>query len=161
MDLSDRELFDLARYAFTRLDGAWFLGAAEKLGVETAWELDVEAWRRFAYVLGKRIKSELIPEPVWPDSFLDAMAVFSRLLMIGGREVTVKDGVITVRVTDCEMRRMIVKAGVAECGIATTATYQSMAEGIFGKDVGITVEHTKNLDRGDDICEVCIARDKS
>jgi hypothetical protein len=33
-----------------------------------------------------------------------------------------------------------------------------MARGLFGKDFGIEVRHTKNLNRGADCCEVVIAR---
>src|SRR5512143_637979 len=36
-------------------DGCWFLGAEERLGMETAIELDGLSWKRFAAVEAKRI----------------------------------------------------------------------------------------------------------
>ncbi len=158
MDVSHEELFKLAQYAFTRLDGAWFLAVADKLGREAAWEADVAAWRHLAYVLGKRIKAELIPEPVWPESLAAAMEIFSRLMMIEGRETTIDDERVIVTTTDCEVQRMIAKAGVADCGIATKVTYQGLAKGLFGKDFKIVVEHPTNLNAGDEVCEVIVRR---
>ena len=48
--------------------------------------------------------------------------------------------------------------GVAGCGIATIATYKGIARGLFGKDMEISVEHTRNLNQGDPYCEVVITR---
>jgi hypothetical protein len=73
-----------------------------------------------------------------------------------GREVKVDSDTITVRVTDCETQRAIAKAGVADCGIVTVQTYQELIRGLFDKDMGVTVEHTKNLNRGDECCEVVV-----
>jgi len=57
-------LLDLARYAFLRLDGAWFIAAAEKCGVETATDLDIRAWEMFSERLAKknRVKNEYTGE---------------------------------------------------------------------------------------------------
>ncbi len=152
------QLFEIAQLFVTRLDGAWFLAAADKLGVQTAFELDVEAWKRFSYVLGKRLAADFLPEPTWPDTFLTALAVMSRIMRIEGREVTVNGDLITIRVTDCETQRMIAKAGVADCGIATIQSNQGLAKGLFGKDTEIFVKHAKNLNHGDDCCEVLISQ---
>jgi hypothetical protein len=76
--LSEREMLELAQFAFARMDGAWFLALARELGTEAAWKMDVEAWKQFSYV--------------------------------------------------------------------------------FGKDMKISVEHTKNLNRGDELCEVVISK---
>ena len=158
VNLSDKQLLELAQYAFVRMDGAWFLALAREMGVETAFRMDVEAWKQFSYVFGKRIRKEFIPEPVWPDSFLECMEILTRILKIEGREVEIDKGTITVRVTDCEVQKAIAKAGVADCGIATIATYKGVAMGLFGKEIEISVEHTKNLNQGDPFCEVVIAR---
>jgi len=156
VDLSDEQLLELAQYAFVRMDGAWFLALAREMGVDTAFRMDVEAWKQFSYVFGKRIRKEFIPEPVWPESFLDAMEILTRILKIQGREVEMGKDTITVRVTDCEIQKAIAKAGVADCGIATIATYQGVAMGLFGKEKEIFVEHTRNLNQGDPWCEVVI-----
>ncbi|MFC1580367.1 DUF6125 family protein [Thermodesulfobacteriota bacterium] len=158
VDLSNEQLLELAQFAFVRMDGAWFLALARELGVETAFKMDVEAWKQFSYVFGKRIRKEFIPDPVWPESFMEAMEILTRILKIEGREVEIDQDNITIRVTDCEVQKAIAKAGVADCGIATIATYKGVARGLFGKDMEISVEHTKNLNQGDPFCEVVITR---
>jgi hypothetical protein len=65
---------------------------------------------------------------------------------------------ITVQVTDCENQKAIAKAGIADCGIVTVQSYQGLMRGLFGKEMGVLVQHTKNLNQGDDCCEVVISR---
>jgi hypothetical protein len=156
--LTDDQLLELTQYAFIRMDGAWFLALAKKFGIQTAWEMDVAAWKQLSYLLGKRIRKNYISDPTWPDGFLDALQIFSSVLKMKGREVRVDDDTITVRVTDCETQRAIAKAGVADCGIVTVQSYQELIRGIFDKDMGVTVEHTKNLNRGDECCEIVVKK---
>jgi hypothetical protein len=66
----------MAQFLSVRMDGAWFLALAREFGVETAWKMDVEAWKQFSYVFGQRIKQDFIPDPKWPDSFLEATDIF-------------------------------------------------------------------------------------
>ncbi len=156
MKLTTEQLLEIAQYSFVRMDGAWFMALARKLGKETAWEMDVEAWKQFSYVLGKKIRKDIIPNPVWPDSFLEALEILSKVVKIEGRKVYVESDTITVQVTDCENQKAIAKAGIADCGIATVHTYQGLMKGLFGKEMDVLVKHTKNLNRGDDCCEVVI-----
>jgi hypothetical protein len=158
VNLSTEQLLEIAQYSFVRMDGAWFLALAGKLGKEAAWEIDVEAWKQFSYVFGKKIRKDIIPNPVWPDSFLDTIEILSRVLKIEGREVSVKSDSITIRVTDCETQKAIAKAGIADCGIVTVQTYQGLMRGLFGKEMDVVVQHTKNLNQGDDCCEVVISK---
>ena len=158
MNLSIEQLFEIAQYSFIRLDGAWFMALAGKLGKEVAWEMDVEAWKQFSYVFGKNIRKNVIPNPVWPESFLDVLEILSKVLKIEGRRVFVGPNQITVQVTDCENQKAIAKAGIADCGIVTVQTYQGLMRGLFGKEMGVFVQHTKNLNQGDDCCEVVISK---
>lgn len=158
MNLSPEQLLEIAQYSFVRMDGAWFLALAKKLGKETAWEIDVEAWSQFSYVFGKKIKKDIIPNPVWPESFLDMLDIFSKVLKIEGREVFVEPDIIIIRVTDCETQKAIARAGIADCGIVTVQTYQGLIKGLFGKEINVSVQHTKNLNQGADCCEVIISR---
>jgi hypothetical protein len=73
-----------------------------------------------------------------------------------GRSVSMEGNVIIVRVTDCDIQKAVAKAGIVDCGIATVETYKGMAHGLFGKETDIVVRHTKNLNHGDDFCEVMI-----
>ncbi|MHB8138537.1 MAG: DUF6125 family protein [Smithellaceae bacterium] len=158
MNLSHEQMMEIAQHAFTRMDGAWFLALAKKFGIETAWEMDVEAWKQFSYVFGKNLRKKYIQNPVWPESFLDAMDIFSRVLKIEGRKIVIKDDTITVRITDCETQKAIAKAGVADCGIVTVHTYEKILAGLFDNEINVHVAHTKNLNHGDDCCEVVITR---
>lgn len=158
MKPTNDQILELTQYAFVRMDGAWFLALAKKFGIETAWEMDVAAWKQVAYLLGKQIRKKYISNPTWPDSFLDALQIFSKVLKMEGREVKVDSDTITVRITDCETQRAIAKAGVADCGIVTVQSYQELIRAVFDKDMGVTVEHTKNLNRGDECCEVVVKK---
>jgi len=158
MNLSTEQLLEIVQYSFVRMDGAWFMALARKLGKEVAWEMDVEAWKQFSYVFGKKIRKDMIPNPVWPESFLEALAILSKIMKIEGRKVFIESDAITVQVTDCENQKAIAKAGIADCGIATVQTYQGLMKGLFGKEMDVSVKHTKNLNQGDDCCEVVISR---
>jgi len=158
MNLSTEQLLEIAQYSFVRIDGAWFMALAKKLGKKTAWEMDVEAWKQFSYVFGKKIRKDVIPKPVWPESFLAALEILSKIVKTEGRKVSVGSDIITVQVTDCETQKAIAKAGIADCGIATVHTYQGLIKGLFGKEMDVSVKHTKNLNQGDDCCEVVISR---
>ena len=158
INLTHEQTMEIAQHAFVRMDGAWFLAMAKKFGIETAWEMDVEAWKHFSYVFGKNIRKNFIPHPVWPESFLNVMDILSKVLKIEGREITVEGDRIIVRVTDCETQKAIAKAGVADCGIVTVQTYQGIIKALFDNSVEAHVAHTKNLNRGDACCEVIITR---
>jgi len=158
MDLSTEKLIDIAQFAISRLDGAWFMSVAKEIGIDTAWEMDVAAWKQFSYVFGKRLNKDLIPDPVWPQSFIEAIDILSKVLKIEKREIEMGEGTITVRAKDCEIQKAIAKAGIADCGIVTIQTYQGIAAGLFGKEFNISVEHTQNLNHGDECCEVVISR---
>jgi hypothetical protein len=158
MKLTNDQILELTQYAFIRMDGAWFLAMAKKFGVQTAWEMDVAAWTQVAYLLGKQIRAKYIDNPTWPVGFLDALQIFSTVLQMEGREVILAGDTITVRITDCETQRAIAKAGVADCGIVTVQSYQGLIRGVFGQDMGVTIEHTKNLNRGDEYCEVVVKK---
>jgi hypothetical protein len=158
LKLTDEEIIALLQYSFVRMDGAWFMGLAKTHGIKTAWDADVEAWKQFSYVFGKKLRNEHIKQPVWPESFLEAMEIFSKVLKIEGREVSIEEDRIVIRVTDCETQKAIAKANVADCGIVTVHTYQGLVKGLFDKDFDIEVEHTQNLNHGDPCCEVVIKR---
>jgi len=158
MNLSNEQLLEIAQYSFIRMDGAWFMALARKLGKKTAWEMDVEAWKQFSYVFGKKMRKDIIPNPTWPESLLEALEILSKILKIEGRKVFVESNTITVQVTDCENQKAIAKAGIADCGIATVHAYQGLIRGLFGKEMDVVVKHTKNLNQGDDCCEVVISK---
>jgi hypothetical protein len=158
MNLTNEQMLEIAQYSFTRMDGAWFLALAKKFGVETAWEMDIEAWKQFSYVFGKNIRKNYISNPVWPDSVTEAFDIFSNVVKTKGREVSVSSNTIIIRTTDCETQKAIAKAGIADCGIATVQSYEGIISGLFDKNINVGVAHTKNLNHGDDCCEIIITK---
>jgi len=157
MNLSTEQLLELAQFSFLRIDGAFVMALERKFGKETAWEMDIEAWKQFSYVFGKRIRKDFIPNPVWPKSFLNLLDIFYQVMKVEGREVIVDSDKITIRVTDCEFQKAIAKAGIADCGIVTVQNCEGLFRGLFGKEVDVLVQHTKNLNQGDDFCEIIIS----
>ncbi|HNW29306.1 MAG TPA: DUF6125 family protein [Spirochaetota bacterium] len=81
MKLSDEEQRGLSQVSFARMDGAWFMAVAKKFGIDAAWEMDVEAWKQFSYVMGKHIRKKHDTEPRWPSSFLSIMFLCYRLVL--------------------------------------------------------------------------------
>jgi hypothetical protein len=158
MNLTNEQIMEIAQHAFTRMDGAWFLALAKKFGIVTAWEMDIEAWKQFSYVFGKNIRNNYIANPIWPQSFIETMDIFSTVLKIEGREVSLNDDRIIIRATACETQKAIAKAGVADCGIVTVLSYEGIIGGLFDKEIVVSVAHTKNLNHGDDCCEVIITK---
>lgn len=158
MHFSDQQIIEVAQHAFIRMDGAWFLALAKKFGIQTAWEMDVEAWKQFSYVFGKNLRKRYLSDPVWPDSFLDALEVFFTILKMEGRKLSVQDGKIIIRITDCETQKAIARAGVADCGIVTIQSYEGIIKGLYDNKICVHVAHPKNLNHGDDCCEVIIDR---
>lgn len=157
MNISKAQLLEMAQFSIIRMDGAWFMVLARELGVDTAWKMDVEVWKQFSYVFGKKIKKDFISDPKWPDSFLDATEILFKMLKIEGRKIINDKGTITIQVTECEVQKAIAKAGIADCGIATVQTYKGIVRGLFGKNVNVDVKHTKNLNHGDECCEVVVS----
>jgi len=158
MKLTHEQIHDLSQYSFIRMDGAWFLGVAKKYGIDAAWELDKEAWKQFSYLFGKRVRADHIPDPVWPESFIDAVDILSTLFKIKDRSVVLENNSVVIRATDCETQKAIAKAGVADCGIVTVETYKNLVKGLFSGGIEIDVAHTKNLNQGADCCEVIITK---
>jgi hypothetical protein len=161
MKISDEQMLALSRHAFVRMDGAWFLSAAKRFGIDAAWQLDVDAWTQLAYVMGKRMRAELFPEPSWPGDFSAAIDIFMKILDIPGRDILAEGDAVRIVVTDCNVQKAIAKAGIADCGIVTVQTYANMVRGLFGKDFAVQVRHVKNLNHGDPRCEVEIVREKA
>jgi hypothetical protein len=86
-------------------DGSWFLAAEEKLGMETAIELDRESWRRFSVVEARRIMEALaIPEGGGLQAL--RMALNYRLYaMVNEQAATwTEDGALEFRMVECRVQ---------------------------------------------------------
>jgi len=53
--VSPKELLELCSRSINTMDGLWFLAVESEYGFETALELDLEVWRNFSLIHGKRL----------------------------------------------------------------------------------------------------------
>lgn len=161
MDLE--ALLDLATYAFLRLDGAWFIAAAEKHGVGAATDLDVVAWETFSERLARRIVSKLNLHGEFCQVLPVVARVQQRLMRVKGEFSYIDENRVIFRVNDCEVWKMVSKVWTSEtapCYKVTQGSLRGMLKGAFpGMD--FTISHDKKIPLGDSCCEVEIVRKNS
>jgi len=162
-EIDSEALLDLATYAFLRLDGAWFIAAAEKYGVGAATDLDVRAWETFSERLAKRIVSKLHLQGEFCQVLPVVARVQQRLMRIKGEVSCIDENRAIFRVNDCEVWKMVSKVWTREtapCYKVTQASVRGMLKGAFpGTD--FTISHNKKIPLGDSCCEVEIVKKDS
>ena len=156
LDLDPEMLFELMRYAFLRIDGAWFIASAEKFGVETATEIDIKAWEMFSERLGRRIASVAnLKEPL-SQAVSRLMKIQNTLMNMNTEIIVVSEEKIIHRVFDCEVWKMVQKKWEKDqfpCHKVTLATIKGLLKGAFPEKEFI-LEHKKKIPLGDPYCEV-------
>jgi hypothetical protein len=156
LEADSEMLLELARYAFLRLDGAWFLAIAEKYGVEIATELDVRAWEQFSERLAKKIVSLANLQGKFSEVFPKLMSIHSKLMNMN-REIFVYDNNRAIsRITDCEVWKMVSKVWTREtapCYKVTQASIRGLLKGAF-PGTEFIINHNKKIPLGDSCCEV-------
>jgi len=156
LEVDTEKLLELARYAFLRLDGAWFLATAEKYGVEIATELDVRAWEQFSERLAKKIVSLLNLKGKFSEVFPKLMHIQNDLMNMK-REIIVYDNNRAIsRITDCEVWKMVSKVWTREtapCYKVTQASIRGLLKGAF-PGTEFIINHKKKIPLGDPCCEV-------
>lgn len=161
-DVDPKTLLELARYAFLRLDGAWFMASAEKCGVETATDLDVKAWEIFSERLAKRIVSKLDLKGEFCQILPIVLGVQSTLMNTKSELKCYGNDRAVLRVTDCEVWKMVSKVWTREtapCYKVTQTSIKGMLKGAFpGTD--FIINHNKKIPLGDQCCEIEIIRKK-
>lgn len=164
-ELSYDEFREIAVYAISRLDGAWFRAVAEKYGIPEAVDLDVEAWEdlveRLARMIKKTLKLEGKGIEFVRNAFPKISEVWAELLGSKGEVVFAENKVIS-RVTRCQYWENIKKAGFDEfaetglmCSRVHVASYIGLFKGVF-PDLKCEFTHTKRIPNGDPYCEMTI-----
>ena len=155
-EINSEILLDLAKYAFLRLDGAWFMATAEKYGVEAATELDIKAWEMFSERLGRRIASAANLEGEFSEVLPRLMKIQNQLMNLKTEIKVVSETKVIHTVLDCEIWKMVSKVWTKEtapCHKVTQASIRGLLKGAFpGKE--FTLNHTKKIPLGDPCCEV-------
>ena len=159
LELNLEELLDLMRYSFLRLDGAWFIASVEKLGIETATELDVKAWEMFSERLGKKIASITSLEGDLSQTLPKLMKIQHKLMNMNSEIVILNDSKIVHRVLDCEVWRMVQKVWDQDeipCHKVTLASIKGLLKGAFPEKEFI-LKFKKKIPLGDPYCEIEIS----
>ena len=164
-ELSYDELRKLARYAISRLDGAWFRAVAEKYGIPEAVDLDVKVWEDFTERIGKKIKNTLKLEGKGIEFFRYASPkvteVWAELTGFKIETLVAKNKIIS-RFIQCDYWENIKKAGFGQfaeaglmCSKVHVAGYKGLCKGAF-PDLNFKLTHTKRIPDGDPYCEMTI-----
>lgn len=116
-DLSRDELIKLLDvYAKNWLahDGCWFLAAEEKLGMETAVELDTRSWERFSPIEARRIMQAFGIEA---DGGLPALERALKYRLYAGVNVQeaewIDDHTLRFRMVECRVQQARQRKGLA------------------------------------------------
>lgn len=154
--LDSETLLDLARFAFLRLDGAWFMAAAKKNGIEDATDLDVKAWELFSERLAKKIISVLKLGGNFSKDFPTILRAQHMLMKMNGKVEVIDENKIILQVRDCEIWEMVQKVWKGNeipCHKVTTASITGLLKGAF-PNTKFEVNHTKKIPLGDECCQV-------
>jgi len=156
IEIDSETLLELMRYAFLRLDGAWFMASAEKLGLEIATELDVKAWEMFSERLGKRIASITDLKGNLSQTLPKLMKIQNTLMNMNSEIEVLSESKVIHRVLECEVWKMVQKVwsqGEIPCHKVTLASIRGLLKGAFPENDFI-LEHKKKIPLGEPCCEV-------
>ncbi|MFX0011997.1 MAG: DUF6125 family protein [Candidatus Hermodarchaeota archaeon] len=156
IDLPLEELVELMRYSFLRLDGAWFMASAKKLGVKTATELDVIAWEMFSERLGKKIASMTNLKDNFSKSVPKLIKIQHTLMNMNSEIDVINEKKMIHRVLECEVWEMVQKVWPQDkipCHKVTLASIKGLLKGAFPEKEFI-LKHTKKIPLGDSCCEI-------
>jgi hypothetical protein len=159
IELGLEELLELMRYAFLRLDGAWFIASVEKLGLDTATELDIKSWEMFSERLGKKIASITNLEGDLSQTLPKLMKIQQALLNMNSEFKVINENKMIHRVLDCEVWRMVQKVWNQDeihCHKVTLASIKGLLKGAF-PERAFNLKFNKKIPLGDPYCEIEIS----
>ncbi len=159
MRLTKDQVDELRMGALTAMDGLWFMGVEERLGFDTALEIDIQVWKNYGIVLTKRIarmtgidlKKGSRPDMHQVKFLLDALCVLD-----GTRASIVlePDGTLLYRVDACPWWDNFQKAGRRNhpCEMIDEIVFRDWLGAIDGS---LSMEILHSRPRG---CEYCSFR---
>ncbi|MEJ2249244.1 MAG: DUF6125 family protein [Candidatus Lokiarchaeota archaeon] len=159
MELNLEKLLELTRYAFLRLDGAWFMASVEKFGLENATELDVKAWEMFSERLGKKIALMINLKGNFSQTLPKLMKIHQLLMNMNSEIEVINENKIIHRVLECEVWRMVQKVWSQDaipCHKVTLASIRGLLKGAF-PEKEFVLKHRKKIPLGDPCCEIEIS----
>ena len=159
IELGLEELLELMRYSFLRLDGAWFMASVEKVGLETATELDIKAWEMFSERLGKKIVSITNLKGDFSQTIPKLLKIQHTLMNMNSEIEVINENKMIHRVLDCEVWEMVQKVwpqDAVPCHKVTLASIRGLLKGAF-PEKEFTLKFNKKIPLGDPCCEIEIS----
>lgn len=156
IEMDPEKMLELMRYSFLRLDGAWFMASVERLGLETATNLDIKAWEMFSERLGKKISSLTNLKGELSQTVPKLMKIQNKLMNMNAEVSIINENEIKYRVLSCEIWKMVQKVWSKDaipCHKVTLASIQGLLKGAFPESEFV-LEFKKKMPLGDPCCEV-------
>ncbi len=159
IELNLEELLELMRYAFLRLDGAWFIASAKLFGVEAATELDTKAWEMLSERLGRKIASITNLKGKFSQTLPKLMKIQHTLMNMNSEIEVINESKMIHRVLECEVWRMVQKVWAQDaipCHKVTLSSIRGLLKGAFPEKEFI-LKFKKKIPLGDPYCEIEIS----
>ncbi len=123
------ELFKLSAQLMLTIDGLWFVGAEETMGIDTATRLDGGVWQQFGAVEAKRMKKFLGMESVATLEDVCKVVLLSPMWVSVGPEAEIANGRCYLSVTNCLPQKARIKRGLGElpCKSMGSAYFEGFA----------------------------------
>lgn len=161
--IDEAGLNELRKGALTAMDGVWFMAVEKRFGLETALEVDIEAWKNYGYTVFKRaakmLEIELDPES--PPDLETVQALFGTLCRIDGTEfelTSLDERTISFKVLRCPWYENLCRSGrvdVVPCEDVDNAIFAYYAEKL---DPSFKLETIHSRPGGDSYCEWIMRR---
>ncbi len=157
MKLEPGQLDQLRTGALTAIDGLWFMAVERKLGFEKALELDLEVWNAYGLIMLKRLVRMLGMEldSGNPPDLATVNFLLETLCRVDGTECSweiADESTSLFSVHRCSWWDNLCSAGrenLVPCEMIDNTIFANWLKAV---DPSITLEITKSLPRGDQVC---------
>ena len=106
------KLVEVFSRSLTTIDGLWFLAIEQKYGFDAAMEMDIEVWRRFSSIHGRRVIRTFTIKEDTPVRTLIKLVQADPLMAVQKPEVvTLTDDKAIFRCMDCPTQVARIKDG--------------------------------------------------
>ncbi|MFC2008073.1 DUF6125 family protein [Chloroflexota bacterium] len=131
LQISTDMLVKLCSRSLYTLDGLWFSLLEKKYGLEAALDIDIEVWRRFSLIHGKRVlKTFKIKDDNPIRALITMLQIDPMMTIYAPQTVTLTDNKAVFRFLDCPPQKARKRDGRGEfpCKAVGTAIFTSYAE---------------------------------
>ena len=157
MSEEDTRLTRLIKSALTAIDGLWFLAVEEKLGFDTAFEIDLNVWKRYGPIITKRIQKAYSIEDNSLESFLQILKITCSIDGTQFKILKQSPHEILLHITYCPWFENLKRSNrekLVRCDVVDKEIFPGWAQSFNPK---IKFEMTKSLPNGDAVCEWLIS----